>query len=177
MNLLELFYTFFKIGMISIGGGYAILPIIQFQIVDSLKLITIEQYIHIITISQMTPGPLVVNTASFVGLQISGVMGAIVATLGSVISGVFLSIVLYKFFMKYRSLKSINHVLLGLRSTSIGLIAASAVTILMLSFYSNNQFSFTSLSLFVLSYILSMKIKKPLMVIFISGLLGIITYS
>lgn len=86
MNIVwKLFFVFFKIGLFSIGGGYAIIPLIQEQVVKSTGWISEKMFTDIITISQMTPGPLAVNTSTFVGLQISGIIGAIAATIGCIL--------------------------------------------------------------------------------------------
>ena len=105
--ILKLFTTFLHIGLLSIGGGYAIIPLIQEQVVNSHNWLTPQEYTDIITISQMTPGPLVVNTATFVGIRIAGIAGGIAATLGRIFSGFILSISLYNFFKKYNNLDSV----------------------------------------------------------------------
>ncbi|MCO8287694.1 chromate transporter, partial [Tetragenococcus halophilus] len=131
--ILTLFIIFFQIGLFSIGGGYAITPLIQEQVVNTYHWITIQEYTDIITISQMTPGPLVVNTASFVGIRLAGVGGAIAATIGSILSGTVFSIALYKFFKKYRNIDSVANVLKGLTASSVGLIASATSTIILIA--------------------------------------------
>ena len=96
--LIYLFLTFFQIGLFSIGGGYAIIPLIQEQVVQIHGWITQKTFADIITISQMTPGPLAVNTSTFVGLQVAGIWGAVLATIGCILAGVVISIVLCWFF-------------------------------------------------------------------------------
>ena len=86
--LLKLFLTFLKIGLVSIGGGYAVIPSIHEEVVVKAGWIGEKVFADIITISQMTPGPLAVNTSTFVGLQIAGAAGAVVATVGCVFCGV-----------------------------------------------------------------------------------------
>ena len=86
--LLKLFLTFFKIGALSFGGGYAMLPFMQREIIDTNSWLTISEFIDIIGISQMTPGPIAINSATFVGYKVSGIMGSIFATVrddGSII--------------------------------------------------------------------------------------------
>lgn len=94
----NLFLEFLKIGLLSIGGGYAIIPLIREQVVEKTGWISEKMFTDIITISQMTPGPLAVNTSTFVGLQIGGFAGALAATAGCVLCGVIISLVLYCFF-------------------------------------------------------------------------------
>ncbi|MHB1154973.1 MAG: chromate transporter [Eubacteriales bacterium] len=179
-----LFISFLQIGLFSIGGGYAIIPLIQEQVVNSHNWLTIQEYTDIITISQMTPGPLVVNTASFVGIRIAGIPGAIVATLGSIISGFIISIVLYKFFKKHKDIDSISNVLKGLRSSSVGLIASAASTIIMIAFFGISSFNFNAVNIniiaiivFIISLLLLRKYKpNPVLIIVISGFVGLIFY-
>ena len=103
MNLLlNLFTAFFKIGLFSIGGGYAVIPNIQEQVVTARGWISQKIFTDIITISQLTPGPLAVNTSTFVGVRIAGLPGAVLATLGCVISGICLSVTLYCLFGRYK---------------------------------------------------------------------------
>lgn len=132
--LYKLFGVFFQIGFFSIGGGYAIIPLIQERIVQRYGWIPMKTFTDIITISQMTPGPLAVNASTFVGLQIAGVPGAVLATLGCVLAGVVISVLLYSFFQRHRQSTWVMEVLNGLKSASLGLIISAAVTILLLSF-------------------------------------------
>ena len=103
-----LLISFLQIGLFSVGGGYATIPLIQEQVVNIHKWLTFQEFTDIITISQMTPGPLAVNTSTFVGIRIAGIPGAIIATFGCVISGFIISIALYNFFNKYRKIKFRN---------------------------------------------------------------------
>lgn len=136
MNMIwKLFTTFAQIGLFSIGGGYAIIPLIQAQVVNQNQWISQQTFTDIITISQMTPGPLAVNTSTFVGIQIGGIPGAVAATLGCVLAGVLLSSLLYLFFQRYQQSLYIFEVLNGLKSASLGLIVSAAATILLLAFY------------------------------------------
>lgn len=137
----KLFFTFFQIGLFSIGGGYAIIPLIQAQVVDQYQWLSQQTFTDIITISQMTPGPLAVNTSTFVGIQIAGISGAVAATIGCILAGVILSSLLYRFFQKYQHSSYIFEVLSGLKSASLGLIISAAATILLLTFYHTSTLS------------------------------------
>ena len=120
--LLKLFLTFLKIGLVSIGGGYAVIPSIHEEVVVKAGWIGEKVFADIITISQMTPGPLAVNTSTFVGLQIAGAAGAVVATVGCVFCGVAISLTLYRFFQKHKESVYIFETLNGLKAASLGLI-------------------------------------------------------
>ncbi|MDE6589925.1 MAG: chromate transporter, partial [Oscillospiraceae bacterium] len=85
MTYLELLWSFFQIGLFSIGGGYAAMPLIQHQVVDVHPWLTMTQFADVMTIAEMTPGPIAINSATFVGIQIAGLPGALVATAGCVL--------------------------------------------------------------------------------------------
>ena len=140
--LLKLFLTFLKIGLVSIGGGYAVIPSIHEEVVVKAGWIGEKVFADIITISQMTPGPLAVNTSTFVGLQIAGAAGAVVATVGCVFCGVAISLTLYRFFQKHKESVYIFETLNGLKAASLGLIVSAAATIILLSFFRNRRSGF-----------------------------------
>ena len=128
--LLELFWSFFQIGLFSIGGGYAAMPLIQHQVVDLHGWMTMQEFIDIITISQMTPGPIAINSATFVGLKIDGIAGAVTATLGCVLPSCIIVTLLAYFYLKYRDLSVIRTVLGTLRPAVIALIATAGLAML-----------------------------------------------
>lgn len=182
-QLLRLAVVFFKIGLFSIGGGYAIIPLIQSQVVERFGWVSLQTFTDIITISQMTPGPLAVNTSTFVGIQISGIWGAVFATAGCVISGICISIFLYRFFKKHRESVYVLKVLNGLKASSLGLIISAAVTILLLAFTGNdNPGSIESIDLIAVTIFLGAfaAIRKwkinPVFVMVIAGVAGGIVY-
>lgn len=183
-RLLQLMFVFFKIGLFSIGGGYAIIPLIQRQVVNQYGWINQQTFMDIITISQMTPGPLAVNTSTFVGIQVWGILGAIVATVVCVISGVTISVFLYRFFKKHSRSQYIMEVLSCLKASSLGLIISSAVSILLLSFMGSQTFSeikstdWFAIAIFGCSFFVLRKWKaNPILVMVITGVIGWIIYS
>lgn len=121
MELWRLFLAFLQIGLFSIGGGYAVIPAIQQQVVETYEWISQRVFTDILTISQMTPGPLAVNTSTFVGIRIAGVPGAVVATIGCILPGVTLSLLLYAFFQRHSASLYAAEVLRGLKAASVGL--------------------------------------------------------
>ena len=184
MNIVwKLFFVFFKIGLFSIGGGYAIIPLIQEQVVKNTGWISEKMFTDIITISQMTPGPLAVNTSTFVGLQISGIIGAIAATIGCILCGIIISLILYNFFQTHQKSAYVLEVLNGLKSASLGLIISAASTIILLALYgSQSKIDFFSLNWIALLIFLTMLflLRKwklnPIVIIFISGIAGFVFY-
>lgn len=182
----KLFFTFFKIGLLSIGGGYAIIPLIQEQVVEYAGWISEKMFTDIITISQMTPGPLAVNTSTFVGLQIGGIKGAMAATVGCILCGVVISLFLYRFFQRHKNSTYIFELLKGLKSASLGLIISAAATITFLALFETSQLDFHSLfqplnwmalSIFCSTLFVVRKWKiHPIIVIVFSGIVGAIVY-
>ncbi|UUC42529.1 chromate transporter [Clostridioides difficile] len=182
----NLFFIFLKIGLFSIGGGYAIIPLIQEKVVNQTGWISEKMFTDIITISQMTPGPLAVNTSTFVGLQIGGFWGAVAATLGCVLCGVVISLFLYNFFQKHQNSTYIFEILNGLKSASLGLIISAATTIIILALFGTNKVYFnsifemlnwTALIIFFVTLLIVRKWKiNPIVIIIISGILGIFFY-
>ena len=178
----NLFFTFLKIGFLSIGGGYAIIPLIQEQVVQQAGWISAKTFTDIITISQMTPGPLAVNTSTFVGLQIGGIPGAIAATLGAVLCGIVMSVSLYRFFQSHQQSEYVFQIVSGLKSASLGLIISAAATIIMLAFWGtdnpvNSSINITALLLFGITLFLLRKYKtNPVLIMLLSGGAGILFY-
>ncbi len=183
-SLILLFLNFFKLGLFSIGGGYAIIPLIQQLVVYDNTWLSSSEFTDIITISQMTPGPLAVNTATFVGLRINGIYGAIVATLGTILSGFIISILLYNFFTKHKTNSSITNVLEGLKASSIGLIASAASTILLISLFDSqtlnvslSNINYSALIIFTASlYVLRRCKINPIILMIITGFIGVLVY-
>ncbi|MFR8427477.1 MAG: chromate transporter [Roseburia inulinivorans] len=115
MIYLELFWSYFQIGLFSIGGGYAAMPLIEQRsckvapVVDNLA-----QFADIVTIAEMTPGPIAINSATFVGTMVAGVPGAIVATLGCIVPSCMIVMTLAYLYYRFRGLSIIQGVLAGL---------------------------------------------------------------
>ena len=129
MIYFQLFLSFLQIGLFSIGGGYAAMPLIQAQVVTAHNWLTMEEFSHLVTISQMTPGPIAINGATFVGMQIAGLPGALAATLGCVLPSVVLVSVLAWVYYRYKTLSLLQRVLGCLRPAVVALIAAAGVSI------------------------------------------------
>ena len=128
-----LFLEFAKISLVCVGGGYASMPLIQSAVVDTYHWLSLSEFIDIFTISQMTPGPIGINAATFAGMKIAGLVGAICATAGFVTPSIFLCIALAKVIFKYGDLGAIRGILNGLRPAVMALIAAACVSFVLLA--------------------------------------------
>ncbi|WP_313630701.1 chromate transporter [Enterococcus devriesei] len=182
---MQLFWTFLKIGLFSVGGGYAIIPLIQEQVVNQQGWLTDKVFTDIITISQMTPGPIAVNTSTFVGMQINGIVGAIVATVGCILGGCVISIGLYSFFQKHQESFYVSEVLKSLKASSIGLIMSAGFTILLLTFFGSSELSsilnahidWLAVILFAVFLFILRKFKlNPILLMFLAGVAGFFLY-
>lgn len=169
MILLKLYLAFLKIGTFGFGGGYAMLPLIQKEVVENNHWLSIGEFLDIIGISQMTPGPIAINSATFVGFRAGGFMGSIVATLGVVTTSFILITIANFFFNKFKNSSILTNALKGMRPALIGLIISVFLT---LSFESYRDFGSILIGGIIL--LLSFKTKlHPIIVIVIAGILGI----
>ena len=124
MILLQLFWSFLQIGLFSFGGGYAAMPLIQAQIVTQHGWLGMAEFTDLVTISQMTPGPIAINAATFVGLRVAGVSGALAATVGCMLPSCVLVTLLARLYLRYRKLSLLQGVLTSLRPAVVAMIAA-----------------------------------------------------
>lgn len=187
---LKLFYTFFKIGLFGFGGGYAMLSMIQGEVVTKYHWIDSHEFTDIIAISQMTPGPIGINSATYVGytsvLNASGstwmaMAGSCVATFAVVLPSFILMLSVSKLLLKYKSHPMVESLFLGLRPTTVGLIAAAALLLMNAENFGNyaqDRFQFLcSLSIFIAAFVAVYKFKThPILVIILAGVVGLLLY-
>jgi chromate transporter len=173
MIYFKLFYTFFKIGLFSFGGGYAMLPLIQQEVTLSNKWITVKEFIDIVAISQITPGPIAINSATYIGYKISGILGSIFATIGVVMPSIIIMLIICKFFFKFKNNKYVENAFLGLRPATVGLVAAAAILV------SNSSFiDYKSVIIFLFAFMASYKYKaNPILLTIISAIIGLVLYK
>ena len=184
MIYLQMFFAFFEIGILSFGGGYAAVPLIQSQIVEKFHWLDISQFADLITIAEATPGPLMINSATFVGQQLAGFPGAIICTLGCVFPAFVIVLLLSFLYMRYRSLKPIQGILTGLRPAVVAMIASAALSLLVLALFGSSpseicleNFRPIEAALFCLSlFLLRKKKANAVFVIFGSGIAGTLFY-
>ena len=182
MIYIQLLWSFIQIGLFSIGCGYASLPLIKHQMVDVHGWLTASQLTDIVTISQMTPGPIALNAATFVGTRIGGLPGAIVATLGCVLPSCIIVLALAWVYTKYKDLGLLRGILAGLRPAVVALIASAGLTILISALFVNDVLPHAlsdvdgiAVVLFVLSLVILRKWKPdPILVMVGSGVIGAI---
>lgn len=124
--LIELFATFFKIGSFTFGGGYAMIPLIQREIVHHKKWVAEEDIIDVLAVSQAVPGAVAINAATFIGQKIAGRKGALAATLGVVLPSLLIITVIAAFFSRFQDNKWVQAAFAGIRPAVVALIAVAA---------------------------------------------------
>lgn len=184
-ELIALFFSFFQIGLLSFGGGYAAMPLIREQVVELHGWLSMQQFADIITIAEMTPGPIAVNSATFVGIQIAGLPGAIIATLGCIAPACIIVTLLGAAYYKYKGLSLVKGVLSGLRPAVIAMILSAGLSLFNLATNGNKAFfdipvciDYLAIDIFILAFIILRVFKiNPIYAIAGSGVLGVVLYG
>ncbi len=169
----QLFLTFFKIGLFSFGGGYAMLPLIQQEMVANSNWLTLSEFIDLVAISQVTPGPIAINAATFVGYKMAGVFGSVAATSGVVTPSLLIVLSLTRLFLKYNTLDAVQAAFTGIRPALVALIAAAIWGIL--------PSSMQSASSWVISIAAFVAIRQfrldPILTLLLAAGIGTVLYS
>ncbi|MCR4593655.1 MAG: chromate transporter [Clostridiales bacterium] len=190
MTFLTLLWTFFKIGLFTFGGGYAMIPLIQEEVVNSHGWITEEELINFIAVSESTPGPFAINISTYVGNTVAyaqygnvfaGILGAVCSTFGVVLPSLVIIILVAKFYEKFKKNKIVEGCMSGLRPAAIGLIASAIITLAITTFFGGSlntevftQYTFyLSVCLTLVMTILALKKVNPILLIVISAAVGI----
>ena len=185
MIYLELLWSFIQIGMFSIGGGYAAMPLIQNQVVDIHPWLTLQQFADVMAIAEMTPGPIAIKAATFVGMQVAGIPGAILATLGCVLPSCAIVLTLAYIYYRFRGLTMVQGVLAGLRPAVIAMIASAGLSLMILAFYGQRQLPADLLDLDLIAviifgaavFVLRKWKVSPIWIMAGAGVAGIVLYS
>ena len=180
MMYLNLFLTFFKIGAFTFGGGYAMLPLIQEEVLRQ-KWLPLEDVINFIAVSESTPGPFAINMATYVGIETAGLLGAVCATLGVVLPSFIVIFIIASFFEKFKENKTVEGCMSGLKPAVIGLMSAAVISIgktvffpaaVSLDVFKTSQFYFCLIVAGIMS-VFAFKKAHPILIIIISAVLGI----
>lgn len=176
MIYLQLFLSYLQIGAFSFGGGYAAMSLIQTQVVDTYHWLTIGQFTDLVTIAEMTPGPIAINSATFVGTQVGGILGALCATIGCILPSCIIVTLLAKIYIKYRNVTVMQNILSSLRPVVVSMIAVAGLAILLSVFFPNGtDFSIRGTLIFLVALILLRKTKlQPVTVMIGCGVFELI---
>lgn len=193
---LQLFWTFFVIGLFTFGGGYAMLSLIQTQVVISHAWITESTFTDIVAISQMTPGPVGINCATYVGYDVMmangasqaiAILGSLTATLAITLPSFLIVLTIVRFYTKFKNSRTFEDVMRGLRPAVVGMIGAAAVILCIgvdwngivpqVHIVKENFVDWKSWVLFGLSFVSSFKFKiSPILIIICAGLIGFLIF-
>lgn len=182
-DILALFLSFAKVGLFCVGGGYASLPLIQEEVVARHAWMTMNEFVDIFTISQMTPGPIGINAATFVGAKVAGIPGSVSATAGFVFPSVIIVLLLAFLYYHYGNVGPIRGVLNALRPAVVALIGNAGIGIVLLALWNQEkppvQLTDTDLlGLFILlvSLYLIRHQFGTIRTLALSGVLGLVLY-
>lgn len=180
MIYVQLFVSFLQVGLFSVGGGYAAMPLIQNQVVELHPWLTLQEFTDLITIAEMTPGPIAVNSATFVGIRIAGIPGAIIATLGCITPSLILVSLLAYVYNRYRDISLLQSVLACLRPVVVALILGAGLSILSMVLFSEaapalNSVDWIGAGSFVVAFILLRRFKwNPILTMCLCGAAGLV---
>ncbi len=181
--LLQLFLSFATVGVFCVGGGYASMPLIQAEVIDKYRWMSMNEFVDIFTISQMTPGPIGINAATFVGSKVAGIPGSIAATAGFVFPSVVIVLLLAYLYYKYGNVGSIRGILNGLRPAVVALIGSAGVNFILLAFWNKENLpvdvmktDMIAVLIFVLAWFAQKKKTGTITLLFSSGVAGLVFY-
>ena len=179
MIYLQLFWSFLQIGALGFGGGYAAMPLIQEQIVTRHGWLSVSEFADLITISEMTPGPIAVNSATFVGIRVAGLTGALASTIGCILPSCILVTLIARLYLKYRDLHALQSVLASLRPAVVAMIASAGVLIMMNALWSGDVTlggtNWVMAGIFVLCLVLLRRTKwSPILIMALGGVVNLV---
>lgn len=172
-----LYFTFLKIGAFAFGGGYAVLPLIQRYVVHDMHWLTIKEMTDLVSLSQITPGPIGINSATFIGTKVASIPGAIIATAAEVTPCCILMLVLGSLLFKGKKIKIMDHILKGLKPAIPGLILIAAMDMFKSSIFSPQGVKYIGVAGFIVGGILFISKKVDIIkIIIISATLGVVLH-
>ncbi len=174
MIYLQLFLTYFKIGLFGFGGGYAMLSLIQNEVVIKHSWLTQQEFTDIVAISQMTPGPIGINSATYIGYTVTNsVWGSVVATFAVCLPSFIIVLAIARAYRKFRSNRYVDNAFKGLRPVTVGLIASAALLLM----NPENFIDYKSVLIFAVAFVLTMYFKvHPILMIILAGISGLFLY-
>ena len=178
ITLIQLFISYLKIGFFGFGGGYAMLSLIHSEVVVHNGWLTNGEFSDIVAISQMTPGPIAINSATYVGYEVAGIWGSVVATIAVCLPALTIMMLLTRFFIKLHENRYVKGVVAGMKPVVIGMIMAAAL--LLIFPHSDEGRSFIdgwSWVIFIITLILSARKVNPILLIVLSAIIGIAVYG
>ena len=176
--LLQLFLSYLKIGFFGFGGGYAMLSLIHSEVVVRNGWLTNGEFSDIVAISQMTPGPIAINSATYIGYEVAGFWGSVVATVAVCLPALTIMMLITRFFLRLRDNRYVQGVVMGMRPVVVGMIASAAL--LLIFPHSADGRSFVdgwSWAIFIGVLLASVKKVNPILLIVLSAVAGVVIYG
>ena len=176
--LLQLFLSYLKIGFFGFGGGYAMLSLIHSEVVVRNGWLTNGEFSDIVAISQMTPGPIAINSATYIGYEVAGFWGSVVATVAVCLPALTIMMLITRFFLRLRDNRYVQGVVMGMRPVVVGMIASAAL--LLIFPHSADGRSFVdgwSWAIFIGVLLASVKRVNPILLIVLSAVAGVVIYG
>ncbi len=178
MIYLQLFISYLKIGFFGFGGGYAMLSLIQNEIVEQRCWITATQFADIVAVSQITPGPIAINSATYIGYTVAGFGGSVVATFAVCLPSLTLMLLLTRFFLRHRENRYIQTIVKAVAPIVVGMIASAALLLMFPRSGENENFTDVwSWALFALCLYGSYRKINPILMIILSAVAGVVIYA
>lgn len=174
MKYIQLFLVFLQVGLVSFGGGYAAMTPIYNQVVTKYQWLSPAEFADLITISQMTPGPIALNSATFVGLKILGFPGAIIATIGNILPSFIIVMTLAYVYYRFSTIKVLQKVLRALRPTVVALILIASISLMGNAFFTPDLNIFNLILFAGVFIILNVTKLDPTLIMILSGVVGVI---
>ena len=177
-TLIQLFISYLKIGFFGFGGGYAMLSLIHSEVVVHHAWLTNSEFTDIVAVSQMTPGPIAINSATYIGYEVAGIAGSVTATIAVCLPALTLMMLITHFFLKLRDNRYMSGAVRGMRPVVVGMIASAAL--LLMFPHSSDGRSFIdgwSWVIFAATLLLSARKINPILLILLSGVAGVLIYG
>ena len=180
INLFDIFLSFIKIGLFAFGGAYAVIPLIEEEMVMNTKWMSFKEFSDLVAIDELTPGPIIINSSTFIGMKLAGIPGAVIATLSCIVPGCLIALLLISLYRKYKQIPIISEAVKVLKCMSVALIFSVLIkmfmnTVFIEENYSLSSFNYLSLVLVVVSFIFLRKYKlNPLIVMLGCGFITLL---
>ena len=175
ISVLEIFLNFLRIGLFAFGGAYAVIPLVEEQMVTNTGWMTFTEFSDLVAIDELTPGPIIINSATFIGMKLGGVPGAIAATLGCILPGCIVSLILIVIYKKYKKIPIMSEIMNTLKCMSVALIFSVLLKMFLSAIFPNDiiaisEMNFTAIVLMVVSFYVLHKYQiNPIIVMLCCG--------
>ena len=179
MIYFQLFWAYLKIGIFGFGGGYAMLSMIQFEVVDHYSWMTVEEFADMVALSQMTPGPVSINIATYIGYTVGGILGSLIATAAIVLPSLLMLYLVLKFLFKHKENYIVKTTLSSMKPVIAGLIFVAALMMMNPESFADAGLHGSNISVMIcaVSFVATYFAKiNPILLIIASGLVGYLVY-